>query len=961
MTEGSKLGRFESRHIGPQSSDQGSMLRALGFSSLDEFTNAAVPRNILSRPTFSWNALSETDATNKLKDHASQNRPLTNFYGQGYYGTITPAVIQRCVLENPSWYTQYTPYQPEISQGRLECLLNFQTLTCELTGLDVSNASLLDEGTAAAEAMAIAYSQRKDASSHVYLVHKDVYSQTQSVVKARARALGIEVSIVSSFDGASTDGKVFGGLVQYVGQSGELYNLGNFRKNLGSNQLLTVAGDPLALVLLEEPSKLGADFVVGCFQRFGIPLGFGGPHAGYLAAKSEFSRKLPGRIVGVSKDRAGKIAYRLSLQTREQHIRREKATSNICTAQALLANMSALYAMYHGPEGLKKIAMDIHSKATLLRKKLTDFGFKPKNLNWFDTTTFEVPENSQITIKSLTEQCLAAGILISSCENSKTIRLSVDETTHPVDLAKLVQCITSTQTDKLSSLNDYFSAYSAQHSNIDKDFLRKSQPVKSAIFSKHHSETSMMRYIHGLSEKDLSLTHSMIPLGSCTMKLNAASELAPLSWPSFAQIHPFGPESDTVGYRKMIDELESMLCEVTGFSAFSFQPNSGAQGEYAALLAIRRYLESISQPHRDICLIPTSAHGTNPASAVMAGFKVVLVECEASGDISLRHLKEQLAKHSASVATMMVTYPSTHGVFEEGAKEICDLVHSAGGVVYMDGANMNAQVGLTVPAEIGFDVCHLNLHKTFCIPHGGGGPGVGPIGVKKFLAPFLPGHPQFTKPNDSYGPVSSAPFGSASLLVIPWMYMKMMGGKGLRTATEVAILNANYIANRLSKEYSILYKSKNGLVAHECIVDLRPFQKTAGIQVVDVAKRLMDYGFHSPTMAWPVPGTLMIEPTESEPLQELDRFVEAMLSIREEIRAVENGTLPKDNNPLHNAPHTQADIVAEDWNRPYSREKAVFPLPWVRDRKFWPTVGRIDEAFGDRNFFCTCPEVESYK
>jgi glycine dehydrogenase len=937
--------QFVHRHIGPNAAESLEMLKPTGFKSLDELIAAAVPENIrLRQPLQLPAAKTEHEALAALKEIASQNQVFRSFIGLGYYDCITPAVIQRSVLENPGWYTQYTPYQAEISQGRLEALLNFQTMVADLTALDIANASLLDEATAAAEAMTMCHALKD--GRNVFLVSENCHPQTIEVVRTRAHALGIDVTVGNQEEFQFGD-KVFGALVQYPDTYGAIHDYTGLVEQAHKNgALVTVATDLLALTLLKPPGEFGADIAVGSAQRFGVPLGYGGPHAAFFATRDEFKRHMPGRIVGVSKDSRGKPALRLALQTREQHIRREKATSNICTAQALLANMASLYAVYHGPEGLKKIAQRIHILTEILAAGLQQLGLTISDAPRFDTLRVDLGDK------------LAAGILkIAEAHRMNfrplgdhTVGISLDETTEESDLVEILEIFND---DK--PLNFAIGELAPTHSQFA---IRNSQFLQHKVFNSYHSETEMLRYIKRLESRDLSLTASMIPLGSCTMKLNAAAEMFPISWPEFAKIHPFAPLKQTRGYQTLFQQLEDRLAEITGFAGISLQPNAGAQGEYTGLLVIRAYHESRGEAHRNVCLIPTSAHGTNPASAVMAGLKVVAVVCDKEGNIDVTDLRAKAEVHKQDLACLMVTYPSTHGVFESTIKEICEIVHANGGQVYMDGANMNAQVGLCRPADIGADVCHLNLHKTFCIPHGGGGPGVGPIGVAEHLVEFLPGHPVVNLGGENpIGPVAAAPWGSAGILPIPWMYIAMMGADGLTEATKFAILNANYIAKRLEKYFPTLYR-RNGLVAHECILDLRAFKS---VTVEDVAKRLMDYGFHAPTISWPVPGTMMVEPTESESKFELDRFCDAMIAIHGEINTIESGKVDAKNNLLKNAPHT-ADMVASDgWNKPYSREQAAFPVPGLREFKFWPAVGRIDNVFGDRNPVCTCIGMDAFQ
>jgi glycine dehydrogenase len=939
--------QFIRRHIGPNASETAEMLALLGQKTLDELIDAAVPQKIrLSKKLNLPAAKSEFDALAELKKISGENKVFRSFIGMGYYDTITPPVIQRSVLENPGWYTQYTPYQAEISQGRLEALLNFQTMASELTGLDLANASMLDEATAAAEAMTM--SLRLKDGRNIFFISETCHPQTIEVVRARAHALGIEV-VIGNHETFSFSEKVFGALVQYPDTFGAIHDYSGFaEKAHAAGAMLTVATDLLALTLIKPPGEFGADIAVGSAQRFGVPLGYGGPHAAFFATRDEFKRQMPGRIVGVSKDTRGKPALRLALGTREQHIRREKATSNICTAQALLANMASLYACYHGAEGLKKIAQHVNRLTNLLASALQrDFKI---NKTFFDTLTVEVEdagavhklaEKSQINLRQI---------------DASHVGISLNESSSLKDVNDLIEIICNGK--KLTPVHDLLCVPS-----FPKSFERTSKFLEHKVFNSYHSETEMLRYIKRLESRDLSLTASMIPLGSCTMKLNAAAEMFPVSWPEFAKIHPFAPLAQARGYQILFQNLEDWLAEITGFAGISLQPNAGSQGEYAGLLVIRAYHESRGEPHRNVCLIPTSAHGTNPASAVMAGMKVVAVACDTNGNIDVADLKAKAEAHKNDLSALMITYPSTHGVFEETIREICEIIHANGGQVYMDGANMNAQVGLTSPGFIGADVCHLNLHKTFCIPHGGGGPGVGPIGVAKHLVHFLPSHPVFTSrledvehSKQHIGPVSAAPWGSASICTISWMYIAMMGADGLTEATKIAILNANYIAARLEKYFPTLYRS-NGLVAHECILDLRAFHKTTA---EDVAKRLMDYGFHAPTLSWPVAGTLMVEPTESESKYELDRFCDAMISIHAEMTAVENGSADAKNNLLKNAPHTADQIASDSWNRPYTRETAAFPAKSLHDYKFWPHVSRVDNVFGDRNPVCSCAGMENY-
>ncbi|MEH2326290.1 MAG: aminomethyl-transferring glycine dehydrogenase [Nostoc sp.] len=950
-----KLSSFVPRHIGPNSDDIQQMLKVLGFSSLDALINQTIPQAIrLKQPLKLPEAESEYAALTSLKKVAAKNQVFRSYIGMGYYDSITPPVIGRNILENPGWYTAYTPYQPEIAQGRLEALLNFQTLIIDLTGLEIANASLLDEATAAAEAMSLSYGVCKN-QANAYFVSGDCHPQTIDVLQTRAKPLGIKI-IVGDHQTFDFDQPIFGAVLQYPASDGSIYDYRAFiEKAHAKGALVTVAADPLSLTLLTPPGEFGADIAVGSTQRFAIPLGFGGPHAAYFATKEEYKRLVPGRIVGVSKDAQGKPALRLALQTREQHIRREKATSNICTAQVLLAVMASMYAVYHGPAGLKQIAENIHSLTVLLAEGLKRLGYTISSKDFFDTLRVELGRRDLKDILAVSEQ-LQINLRVF---DATAVGISLNETTTPEDLIDLWQIFAGT--DDLPFTLEELTSPSLPHLSLSRTSTYLTHPV----FNRYHSETELLRYLHKLESKDLSLTTSMIPLGSCTMKLNATAEMIPVTWEEFGKIHPFAPASQTHGYQMLFKQLEAWLAEITGFAGISLQPNAGSQGEYAGLLVIRQYHESRGQKHRNVCLIPTSAHGTNPASAVMCGMKVVAVACDSQGNIDVDDLKSKAEKHSNELAALMVTYPSTHGVFEEPIQEICAVVHSHGGQVYMDGANMNAQVGICRPGDIGADVCHLNLHKTFCIPHGGGGPGMGPIGVASHLVPFLPGHPvvgngEEISNSQRIGAVAAAPWGSASILVISWMYIAMMGADGLTEATKVAILNANYIAKRLESYYPVLYQGKNGLVAHECILDLRSLKKSAAIEIDDVAKRLIDYGFHAPTVSWPVGGTIMVEPTESESKQELDRFCDALISIRQEIAEIESGKLDVQDNVLKNAPHTAESLITGEWHHPYSREQAAYPAPWTREYKFWPAVGRIDAAFGDRNFVCSCLPMDAY-
>ncbi|MFN3409101.1 MAG: aminomethyl-transferring glycine dehydrogenase [Limisphaerales bacterium] len=938
---------FVRRHIGPRPAEIEVMLRTLGFTSLDALADAAVPAAIrLPGPLDLPAPVSEFEALAELRAIAAKNQVFRSFIGLGYHDTITPPVIQRNILENPGWYTQYTPYQSEISQGRLEMLLNFQTMICDLTGLEIANASMLDEATAAAEAMMLCHRVKADENRNTFLIADNCHPQNIEVVQTRARALGIE-TVVGKPEEFTFTAQTCGVLLQYPDTFGTIHDYTALaEKAHAAGALVVVAADLLALTLIKPPGEFGADVAVGSAQRFGVPLGFGGPHAAFFATRDAFKRQMPGRLVGVSKDSRGRPALRLSLGTREQHIRREKATSNICTAQALLANMAAAYAIYHGPEGLKAIAGRIHAQTMRLAAGLEKLGYTTNANAAFDTLRVELGPVASADIAGIAAKHRVNLRVI----DAKTVGIALDETVTNADLATLLQIFNGDRAPQFA-----LSDLTPHASNIR---LPRSSPILThAVFNRYHSETEMQRYLRRLESKDLSLCHAMIPLGSCTMKLNAASQMFPVSWPEFNRLHPFAPARQTQGYQELFRQLEGWLAEITGFAGVSLQPNAGSQGEYAGLLVIRAYHESRGDTQRNVCLIPTSAHGTNPASAIMAGMKVVAVACDKDGNIDIADLRAKADAHRDTLSCLMVTYPSTHGVFEAGIRDICAIVHDAGGQVYMDGANMNAQVGLTSPGFIGADVCHLNLHKTFCIPHGGGGPGMGPIGVAEHLVPFLPGHSVVNLGGESpIGAVSAAPWGSASILPISWMYIRTMGAAGLTEATKVAILNANYIAKRLENHFPTLYRA-NGLVAHECILDLRGFKATTA---EDVAKRLMDFGFHAPTLSWPVAGTLMVEPTESEPLAELDRFCEAMIAIHGEMQAVESGALDKTNNPLKQAPHTGDMIAAENWNRPYSREQAAFPVAGLKDFKFWPACGRVDNVFGDRNLVCSCAGMEHY-
>ncbi len=942
--------RFVNRHIGPSAAETTRMLEALGYDSVDAMIDAAVPAVIRSGNPLSIAATeSEFDVLKKLKAIAAQNTVCRSYIGLGYHDCITPPVIQRNVFENPGWYTQYTPYQAEVAQGRLESLLNFQTMICDLTGLEIANASLLDEGTAAAEALHLCLSTKE--GRNVFLIANDCHPQTINIVATRAKPLGVEVKIVDPSKFEFND-QVAGVLIQYPNTFGAVVDHQALAdKAHAAGAMVVVAADLLALTLLRPPGEFGADVCVGSAQRFGVPLGYGGPHAGFFATRDAFKRQMPGRLVGVSKDAYGKPAMRLSLGTREQHIRREKATSNICTAQALLANMAAMYAVYHGPEGLKKIAHRVHLLTAALAEGLERLDFEVSPDLFFDTLTIGLRGKRTVDVAKLSE----AHKINFRIFDPHTIGISLDETTGEADVAEILVVLNG---GKPVAWTVAELAADAEVT-IPSPFARTSAFLKHDVFNRYHSETEMLRYLKRLEARDLSLCHSMIPLGSCTMKLNATSEMFPVSWPEFGKLHPFAPLGQTRGYQTIFGQLEEWLAEITGFAGVSLQPNSGSAGEYAGLLVIRRHQESLGQPNRTVCLIPNSAHGTNPASAVMAGFSVVAVACDTDGNIDLADLRAKVAANAANLGALMVTYPSTHGVFEESIREICQIIHDAGGQVYMDGANMNAQVGLTSPGFIGADVCHLNLHKTFCIPHGGGGPGMGPICVAEHLVPFLPGHPVVNLGGeDPIGAIAAAPWGSASILLISWVYIALMGGRGLTDATKFAILNANYISKRLEPYFPTLYKGKNGLVAHECILDLRAYKS---VTAEDVAKRLMDFGFHAPTLSWPVAGTLMVEPTESEALDELDRFCDAMIAIHGEIQAIETGKMDKANNPLKHAPHTATVVCSDSWNRPYTRDQAAFPAPWTRSYKFWPAVSRIDNVYGDRNLVCSCVGMEAYQ
>ena len=945
----STANEFIARHIGPRAADEQAMLATLGFDSLEALSASVIPESIKGTSVLGMKpGLSEADALASIKAIADKNQLFKTYIGQGYYNTHTPAPILRNLLENPAWYTAYTPYQPEISQGRLESLLNFQTLISDLTGLPIANASLLDEATAAAEAMTFCKRLSKNKSSHQFFASSHCHPQTLDVLRTRAEPLGITVVVADEAELTDVSA-FFGALLQYPASNGDLFDYRELVERFhAANALVAVAADLLALTLLTPPGEFGADVAIGSAQRFGVPLGFGGPHAAYFSTKDAFKRDMPGRLVGVSVDRHGKQALRLAMQTREQHIRREKATSNICTAQVLLANIASMYAVYHGPRGLKQIANRVHHLTAIFAKGVAELGLNVEQEFFFDSLTL----NTGADTAALHAKARARQINLREID-AQRLGLSFDETTSQ----SAIEALWAIFAGEGQRLPDFAALADSVKPQLPKDLLRQSAILSHPVFNRYHSETELMRYLRKLADKDLALDRTMIPLGSCTMKLNAASEMIPVTWAEFGNLHPFAPAEQSAGYQQLTDELEAMLCAATGYDAISLQPNAGSQGEYAGLLAIRAYHQSRGDERRDICLIPSSAHGTNPATANMAGMRVVVTACDARGNVDIEDLRAKAIEHREHLAALMITYPSTHGVFEEGIREICGIVHDNGGQVYIDGANMNAMVGLCAPGKFGGDVSHLNLHKTFCIPHGGGGPGVGPIGVKSHLTPFLPGHGTIERKE---GAVCAAPFGSASILPITWMYITMMGGEGLKRASQLAILNANYISRRLEEHYPVLYTGTNGLVAHECILDLRPLKDSSGISVDDVAKRLIDFGFHAPTMSFPVAGTLMIEPTESESKEELDRFCDAMITIREEIGAVENGTLDKDDNPLKNAPHTAAEIVGE-WTHPYSREQAVYPVESLIDGKYWPPVGRVDNVFGDRNLVCACPSIESYQ
>ncbi|HDY7948355.1 TPA: aminomethyl-transferring glycine dehydrogenase [Vibrio vulnificus] len=940
---------FVGRHNGPNHADQQKMLSTINAESLDALIAQTVPAQIrLEKPMQRAEAQSEADMLASIKKFADLNQVKRTFIGQGYYNTFTPNVILRNVLENPGWYTAYTPYQPEISQGRLESLLNYQQMVMDLTGMDIANASLLDEATAAAEAMTLCQRAGKS-KSKVFFVADDVHPQTIEVIKTRAKYFGFDV-VIGNVD-ALPQTEAFGALLQYPSTTGEVRDLTDVIAQAQANKtLVSVATDLLASALVKPAGEMGADVVIGSAQRFGVPMGYGGPHAAFMATREQHKRTMPGRVIGVSIDAKGNQALRMAMQTREQHIRREKATSNICTAQALLANMASFFAVYHGEEGIRTIARRTHHMTAILAAGLTKSGYELAHNAFFDTITINTGDNTQ----ALYAKAQAADINLRLLDGQ--IGISFDETTTVADIDTLFAIFDVKESVNALSTDIAGNEFAA----IPEACRRTSRFLTHPVFNTHHSETQMMRYLKHLENKDFSLTHGMIPLGSCTMKLNAAAEMIPVTWPEFGALHPFAPIEQAAGYTALAEDLKAKLCEITGYDAFSLQPNSGASGEYAGLIAIQRYHESRGEGHRNVCLIPSSAHGTNPATAAMVSMKVVVVKCDENGNIDLVDLAAKIEKHQENLSSIMITYPSTHGVYEEQVKEVCEMVHAAGGQVYLDGANMNAQVGLTSPGFIGSDVSHLNLHKTFCIPHGGGGPGMGPIGVKSHLAPFLPGHIENGVEGKEFA-VSAADLGSASILPISWAYIAMMGADGLTEATKVAILNANYVMERLRPHYPVLYRGTNGRVAHECIIDIRPLKEETGISEEDIAKRLMDYGFHAPTMSFPVAGTLMVEPTESEDLEELDRFCDAMIAIREEMTKVKNGEWPLENNPLVNAPHTQVDLMEEQWDRPYPREIACFPSAATKRSKYWPTVNRVDNVYGDRNLVCSCPGIENYE
>ncbi|MFY0651383.1 MAG: aminomethyl-transferring glycine dehydrogenase [Cyclobacteriaceae bacterium] len=951
---------FQLRHVGPDKTERQEMLDAIGLDSVDELIDQTVPKNIRLQSELNLpSAVNEFRFLHALRKLAKKNEVFNSFIGLGYYGCVVPLVIQRNILENPGWYTAYTPYQAEIAQGRLEALINFQTMVSDLTGMEMANASLLDEGTAAAEAMSMLFGLRKrdKKSAFKYFVDKDIFPQTLAVLETRAEPLGIELIVDDLNTLDLSDPELFGLCVQYPNSNGQVTDHSELIKNAKEqNVSVTVAADLLSLTILKAPGEMGADVVVGTTQRFGVPKGFGGPHAGYFATKEDYKRQIPGRVIGVSMDSNGNRAYRMALQTREQHIRREKATSNICTAQVLLAVMAGMYGVYHGPKGLRQIGSRIHGLANLAAREIEKLGFEQLNELYFDTIRIKLGSaDEKIKVRTIAEKHR----INFRYFDDEHVSISFDEI-HEVDDVLAVLAVFEELSGQEIDKKEIIASAKSYSISIPENLARTSEYLTHPVFQNYHSEHEMLRYLKKLENKDLSLAHSMISLGSCTMKLNATAEMIPVTWPEFSFMHPFAPEDQTEGYKELINELSEWLSEITGFHSTSLQPNSGAQGEYAGLMVIKTYHENLGQGHRNVTIIPTSAHGTNPASAVMAGNKVVLVNCDEQGNIDVEDLRGKAIQHKEALSSLMITYPSTHGVFEESIIEICEIIHENGGQVYMDGANMNAQVGLTSPANIGADVCHLNLHKTFCIPHGGGGPGIGPIGVAEHLTPFLPGNPLITSGGEkAISAISSAPYGSAGILAISYAYIAMMGAEGLTNATKTAILNANYLKARLEKEFKILYSGKNGRCAHEMIVDCREF-KAIGIEVEDIAKRLMDYGYHAPTVSFPVAGTLMIEPTESETKEELDRFCDALLSIKAEIDEVARGEYDAANNVLKNAPHTAASVLSDSWELPYSRKKAVYPLDYLTENKFWPSVGRVDNAYGDRNLFCSCIPVEEF-
>ncbi|QYJ81730.1 aminomethyl-transferring glycine dehydrogenase [Shewanella aegiceratis] len=948
---------FIRRHIGPDSADQQEMLNFVGAESLEDLTQQIVPESIrLGRDLAVGSACGEAEGLASIRKYADKNKVFKSYIGMGYYGTIVPSVIQRNVFENPGWYTAYTPYQPEIAQGRLEAILNFQQLSMDLTGLDLASASLLDEATAAAEAMALAKRVSKAKKANIFFIADDVFPQTIDVVKTRAECFGFEIVVGPASEAVNYE--LFGALFQYTNHYGQITDFTELFAALQEKKaVVTVAADIMSLVSLKSPGAMGADVVFGSAQRFGVPMGFGGPHAAFFVTRDQHKRSLPGRIIGVSQDTRGNRALRMAMQTREQHIRREKANSNICTAQVLLANMASFYAVFHGPQGLKIIADRIHRLADIFAAGLKAKGVELVNDTWFDTVSFKVADSAAVQARAI------AGEVNLRIDSDGILGVAMAETTTREDVAQLFDIVLGEGHGLDVAAIDADIIANGSNS-IPAELVRQDAILEHPTFNRYHSETEMMRYIKRLENKDLALNHSMISLGSCTMKLNAATEMMPVSWPEFGNMHPFCPQDQAEGYAELIEELSNWLVDITGYDAMCMQPNSGASGEYAGLLAIKKYHESRGEGHRNVCLIPQSAHGTNPASAQLAGMKIVVTACDKQGNVDMEDLKAKAAEVAENLSCIMVTYPSTHGVYEETISEICEVIHQHGGQVYLDGANMNAQVGLTSPGSIGADVSHLNLHKTFAIPHGGGGPGMGPIGVKAHLAPFVAGHAvvKHGRESDNNGAVSAAPYGSASILPITWMYIKLLGYQGLRQSTQMALLNANYVMKKLSAHYPVLYTGRNDRVAHECIIDLRPLKEASGVTEMDIAKRLNDYGFHAPTMSFPVAGTLMIEPTESESKAELDRFIEAMVAIRGEIAKVEAGEWPADNNPLHNAPHTMADIMDSEFDsRPYSRETAVFPTAAVKANKFWPTVNRIDDVYGDRNLMCSCAPIDDYK